>query len=455
MKRISFITLTVLFFIHTGFTQTTPMYTIDRNVNFFTPSHMLFTPDGKSLAYGTTDGQVIIKNMKTGDITHRLGDHDKMVISLAFTPDGKILASGDKNGHIKIWNLKEKKEITSLKAHRKAVMALSYTPDGSRLFSGSRDNTIRIWETGSYEEKMIIRDVVGNIKWIISSPDGKEIIAATSALMKGIRIYDAESGDLIKEIESSNTLKICMTPDATTLLTAVIGEELHAWDINTKRRIKTITGHTENAQSVDLSPGGKILVSGAKDMTVRLWDWKNRKQLYLLGKTPKEVDAVAYSPNGKYVAASSWDNQIRVWDLTSLNLPEEDIYTDPEDIPDVEEEDQEVIDKTFQNLLFETDKAVIKSSSHASLDDLATLLKNKPQYKLLIRGHTDNVGNATHNYKLSIQRADAVADYLAGKGVDRGRLTAQGFGATKPVASNQTEEGRKKNRRVELVLRNN
>jgi len=115
-------------------------------------------------------------------------------------------------------------------------------------------------------------------------------------------------------------------------------------------------------------------------------------------------------------------------------------------------EEAEVINKVFRNLEFETGKSVIRESSFGSLDELSVLLQKKPKFKLLIDGHTDNVGKAAYNMKLSQNRAGAVKKYLVDKGIDGTRITAKGYGMTKPIASNKTAEGRQKNRRVEFTI---
>lgn len=431
-----------------------PKYTFERETDALTISYMKFSPDGNSLAYGTLNGQVIIKDMISGQTTLALGTHNKMVVCVAFTPDGKYLASGSKDGVIKIWDLDQKKEIKSFIAHKKAVMALAYSADRSYFFSGSRDNTINIWNPSNYTLIKTISDISGNVKWILFSPDGKNIIAATSALMKGIRIFDIESGNEIKTFESANTEKICITPDESELISANIDKKLFIWDAMSGELLGELVGHTKWANSVDISPGGKIIVSAGDDNTVRLWDLERKMQLYHLGNADKDIDAIAYSPNGKYIAASSWDQKLRVWDISGLDLPKENIYEAPEEIitNEITEEEQEVLEKTFKNLHFETGKAIIKEESFSYLDQLAELLKNKTNLELIVSGHTDNVGDANANYKLSIMRAEAVKTYLQDKGVNSDNIVAQGFGATKPLASNMTEEGRAVNRRVELVL---
>jgi OOP family OmpA-OmpF porin len=100
---------------------------------------------------------------------------------------------------------------------------------------------------------------------------------------------------------------------------------------------------------------------------------------------------------------------------------------------------------------FDTGKATLQAGSEKVLTEIATLLGNEKSLKLRIEGHTDNVGQKTANQTLSQQRAAAVVAWLTKQGIAKDRLAPQGFGDTKPVADNDTEEGRAKNRRVELV----
>ncbi len=101
---------------------------------------------------------------------------------------------------------------------------------------------------------------------------------------------------------------------------------------------------------------------------------------------------------------------------------------------------------------FDTNESRIKPGSEASLNEMAKLLEMRPELKVYIVGHTDSVGSLAHNLELSQRRAEAVVDVLVSTyGVEAVRLTARGVGPYAPVASNRTEFGRVRNRRVELV----
>lgn len=106
----------------------------------------------------------------------------------------------------------------------------------------------------------------------------------------------------------------------------------------------------------------------------------------------------------------------------------------------------------LRNVFFNTASYELLSASDVEIDKLARLLYLNPGLRIELGGHTDNVGNDAANQKLSEQRAQAVRERLIAKGVEAGRLTAKGYGRSKPVATNDTEEGRALNRRTEITV---
>lgn len=106
----------------------------------------------------------------------------------------------------------------------------------------------------------------------------------------------------------------------------------------------------------------------------------------------------------------------------------------------------------LKNVFFDTDKFELKPNSRTELDRLQKLLKDNITLRIEISGHTDNQGNATANMTLSRNRAKAVYDFLIRSGIDANRLTFEGYGKEKPIATNDTEEGRQLNRRTEFKI---
>lgn len=113
-----------------------------------------------------------------------------------------------------------------------------------------------------------------------------------------------------------------------------------------------------------------------------------------------------------------------------------------------------VVDASIElkNIEFQTGSAQLESGSFVELNKLAELLKENEGLKVEIGGHTDNVGNAADNLRLSQNRAKSVVDYLLQQGIDGKRLLAKGYGSTKPIADNNTEAGRARNRRTEMKV---
>ena len=120
--------------------------------------------------------------------------------------------------------------------------------------------------------------------------------------------------------------------------------------------------------------------------------------------------------------------------------------------PEVTEEVQKTLNEFGRTILFDTGKASIKAESIPVLNSIISILNEYPSDRFEIAGHTDSSGNAESNQKLSEARATAVRDFFIANGINRARLTAKGYGETKPIASNSTAAGQAQNRRTEINL---
>ena len=120
--------------------------------------------------------------------------------------------------------------------------------------------------------------------------------------------------------------------------------------------------------------------------------------------------------------------------------------------PEVKKEVKNLLKKAMQGIQFENGKAVIKKVSFPLLDEIAQKFIENKDFIIEVQGHTDNVGKADYNQKLSEDRANAVMKYLVNKGVPQERISAKGYGMDVPIADNKTKAGRAKNRRVEFDI---
>lgn len=120
--------------------------------------------------------------------------------------------------------------------------------------------------------------------------------------------------------------------------------------------------------------------------------------------------------------------------------------------PEIKVETKRAIEQAAKNIFFETNKDILKKESYDDVDKLVSILKEYPEAKVIIEGHTDSDGDAAKNLDLSQRRADAVVAYMLAKGISPERMTAVGFGMTKPKVPNTSVVNKALNRRVEIVV---
>jgi OOP family OmpA-OmpF porin len=198
-------------------------------------------------------------------------------------------------------------------------------------------------------------------------------------------------------------------------------------------------------KSIYTAQGGEeFLTIGSFSLNSNLKTFKGKKIPRLYSKTIGNSGGTAY---------------YYIDDVTLVPIQNESECTCGQDAPIKVIANKDSIDKpevgkavVLNNIYFETDKSELLASSNEELDKLFKMLMDNPKIVIEISGHTDNTGTKDHNKLLSEARAKAVVDYLIKKGIQKDKLTYKGYGADKPIATNDTEEGRAKNRRVEFKI---
>lgn len=182
----------------------------------------------------------------------------------------------------------------------------------------------------------------------------------------------------------------------------------------------------------------------------------DRTQKYYAKFIPDKKKFRFIIPGGKKYkfkfSSHGYDNYIGFVDYTSVTGYKEIKFNVGLKIKTAVEvaEEPEII--TLENVYFDFGKSDVKSESYAELDKIVRLMFENPGIQIEISAHTDNVGTDDYNMKLSQARAESVLNYFVTNGIPMNRLTAKGFGSSKPVADNNTEQGRQKNRRVEFKI---
>ncbi|MGC6419726.1 MAG: PorP/SprF family type IX secretion system membrane protein [Chitinophagales bacterium] len=180
---------------------------------------------------------------------------------------------------------------------------------------------------------------------------------------------------------------------------------------------------------------------------------------YFLVQSPdnKSIDPITLiivNPDGSQTTYKAYMTPEGYYVINGLNLgsnvPSSSEETREE--VDLNDTEQAIVNEAFGSLEFETGKAIIKNSSYPGLVKLTELLKNNPDWKVSLTGHTDNVGDASTNMILSKRRAEAVRDLLESFGANASQIVTDFKGETDPIDNNNTPEGRERNRRVDIVI---
>jgi outer membrane protein OmpA-like peptidoglycan-associated protein len=183
------------------------------------------------------------------------------------------------------------------------------------------------------------------------------------------------------------------------------------------------------------------------------------------GKPNKDFAVVSLAPDGSRYEAAKWDDtygDTKLFDNIYTGKKTSDKIGNCSQMPDLDgakdaakDELENSLEKTGRATLyginFDFNSDVIRPESRPTLEKVAAILKENKDWKMQIEGHTDNIGGESFNRTLSEKRAAAVVKFLTDTGIEASRLSSQGAGLSKPVASNETETGRAQNRRVEII----
>jgi WD40 repeat protein len=247
--------------------------------------------------------------------------HAEFVRSVAFSPDGTLFASGSNDNTIKLWDVASRRELRTLAGHTDHVLDVRFSSDGLLLASLGYDKTLRIWDVASGEPLVTITATNGSFAAFCLTPDSRTVITANHTFDSGggdnlIRFWNVASGKEERTLDAGEGIAaLAISRDARVLVMGGISGAVKLRDLVANRELATLSGHTDEVTSIDVSPDGSMAASGSKDGTARLWDLTAGKALRSV-KHRNIVDAVAFSPDGKSLATGGWDHTVHFWDVS-------------------------------------------------------------------------------------------------------------------------------------------
>jgi WD40 repeat protein len=278
-------------------------------------SSAAFAPRGEKIATVSWDGSVKVWSSGEGSVLLQQG-HRGRVCAAVFAADGKTLLTSGEDGSIRSWDMTTEKEPLVRDGHLGKVRALSFAAGGDRLISGATDGLIQQWDLTGKQPPLAIEQHADWVMGIVLTPGEGQLISAD--VQGNVLMHARERDPVPLEPAGGPVWSLAIAPDGRTLAAAgYVSNNVILWDVPTRKKRITLTGHTDRVWTVAFAPDGQTLASAANDRTVRLWDVRTGQQLASLPVGVDFIYCLAFAPGGRTIALGGEDRRIHRWDMNS------------------------------------------------------------------------------------------------------------------------------------------
>ncbi|MGB3695764.1 MAG: NACHT domain-containing protein [Spirulinaceae cyanobacterium] len=276
-----------------------------------------FDLTGKIIVSGSFDHTIKLWDVHSGECLATFRGHTSRVHSVAISPDNYTLASSSQDCTIKLWNLASGTCLYTLLGHTEAVRSLAFSPNGQLLASGDSNHQIKLWHLRTRECCRTLQGHDHSIKSVVFSQDGNILISGSDD--QTVKLWNVETGECFQTLEGHTFSVRCVTisPNDTTIASGSYDKTVKLWDVKTGECLHTLQGHTNWVRCVAISSDSTTIASGGDDQSIRLWNSKTGECLQILQGYTGSVRGVEVCPDGRTIVSCSEDSIVRIWDFFS------------------------------------------------------------------------------------------------------------------------------------------
>jgi WD40 repeat protein len=270
---------------------------------------------------------------KNSQLSRFLYSHDNSVQSVAFSPDGQVLASGSSDSQIRLWEVNSGQVVAIIAGHTDVVWNVAFSPSSSILASASADDTIRLWDTGDAQNPQLLSQLTEHLEDVLNVAFNREgnLLASASA-DDTVILWDVANPQQPQRLSqlaghADDVWSVAFSPTTPLLATAGNDQQIILWDIiepENPKLLAQFTNHSGPVVSLAFRPDGQLLASASEDATISLWNLAEPQQPEFLSQLTDHVSSVfslAFNGDGQTLASGSADQTIILWDVADPRSP--------------------------------------------------------------------------------------------------------------------------------------
>jgi WD40 repeat protein/Tfp pilus assembly protein PilF len=275
---------------------------------------LAFTKDGNRLVTTSNDATVKLWNLDSGEVIRSFVGHRGRVDSAAISPDDALLLTSGRDG-VRIWELETGAGLRAPKARSGEPYKVAISADGIRAAAGYSDGHAVIFKLADATEERSVQHG-GRVFAIAFTPDSRQLV--TSGHDGKIRVWNVSDGSGWELGTHRGPISdVVVSPDGETVASAGDDRLVKIWSLRSRRLMRALEGHRDEAWSAAFAPDGKLLVSSGKDGVLKLWDVYSGAGKEHADASPRGVIRVRFAPNGRRIAAGTGANTVQLWELVT------------------------------------------------------------------------------------------------------------------------------------------